>query len=49
MFSVLLTLPLNYNKIKKKEFENIFEKINMKIPIFHHTKETGKILNKTMS
>ena len=26
MFSVLLTLPLNYNKIKKKEFENIFEK-----------------------
>ena len=36
---------LNYNEITKKEFENIFKKIK----IFHRTKETGKILNKTMS
>ena len=34
---------LNYNEVTKKEFENIFTKIK----IFHHTKETGKILNKT--
>ena len=36
---------LNYNEITKKEFENIFKKIK----IFHCIKETGKILNKTMS
>ena len=36
---------LNYNEITKKEFENIFKKIK----IFHRIKETGKILNKTMS
>ena len=40
---------LNYNEIMKNEFENIFKIIKMKIKIFHHTKETGKILNKPMS
>ena len=40
---------LNYHEIMKKQFENIFKKLNMKIKIFHYTKETGKILNKTMS
>ena len=34
---------LNYNEIMKNEFENT------KIKIFHHSKGTGKILNKTMS
>ena len=48
-FQYVLTLALNYSEIKKKQFENIFIKLNMKIRIFHHTKETGKILNKTMS
>ena len=41
--------PLNYNEIMKKEFENVFKKLNMKIKIFHLTKETVKILNKTMN
>ena len=40
---------LNYNKIIKKEFENIFKKLNMKIKIFHHSKETWKSLNETIS
>ena len=47
-FQYVLTLALDYSEIKKKQFENIFIKLNMKIRIFHHTKETGKILNKTM-
>ena len=40
---------LNYTEIMKKEFENIFKKLNTKIKIFHHRKETGKIANKTVS
>ena len=40
---------LNYNEIMKKEFGNIFKKLNTKIKIFHHKKETGKIVNKTVS
>ena len=40
---------LNHSEITKKEFKNIFKKINMKLKIFHHTEETGKILNKIMS
>ena len=48
-FQYSLTLDLNYNDINKKELENIFKKLNMQLWIFHHTKETGKILNKTMS
>ena len=40
---------LNCNEITKKEFENIFKNFNMKIKIFHYTKETGKILNETLS
>ena len=40
---------LNYNKIFKKEFENIKKKLKMKIKIFHHKKRTRKVLNKTMS
>ena len=40
---------LNYNEIMKKEFENIFQKLNMKIKIFYHRKETGKNLNKIMN
>ena len=35
---------LNYNDIMKKEFENIFKKINMKIKIFCRIKDTGKTL-----
>ena len=37
---------LNYNEIMKKELKN---KVNVKIKIFHQSKGTGKILNKTMS
>ena len=40
---------LNYNEIMKKEFENIFKEIDMKIKIFRHIKGTGKILNKIMN
>ena len=40
---------LKYSEIMKNDFENIYKKFNMKIKIFHHSKETGKILNKTMS
>ena len=40
---------LNHSEITKKEFKNIFKKINMKLKIFHHTEKTGKILNKIMS
>ena len=40
---------LNQNDIMKKEFENIFKKRNMKIKIFCHKKEIGKILNKIMN
>ena len=38
---------LNHKEITEKQFESIFKKLNMKIRIFHHTKETQKILNKT--
>ena len=40
---------LKYNKIMKKDFKNIFKKLNMKTTIFHHSKETGTILKKIMS
>ena len=41
---------LNYNKVMKKELMKTYlKKLNMKIKIFHHSKETGKILNKTVS
>ena len=40
---------LNQNDIMKKEFENIFEKRNMKIKTFCHKKEIVKILNKIMN
>ena len=40
---------LSYNDVMKKEFENIFKKLNMKIKIFYHRKETGNILDKIMS
>ena len=40
---------LKYSKITKKEFENIFKKINMKIKIFRRIKKTGNILNKIMN
>ena len=40
---------LNYNEIMKKSLKTYFKKLNMKIKIFHHSKDTGKILNKTMS
>ena len=43
-----ITSALNYNEIKKKE-KTYLKKLNKKIKIFHHTIETGKILNKTMS
>ena len=48
-FQYALTSALNYNEIKKKEFEKIFKKIKRKDIVFYHTKETGKMLNKTMS
>ena len=44
-----ITSGLNYNDIMKKEFENIFKKLNMKIKIFRCIKETGKILNKIIN
>ena len=37
---------LNYNDIMKKELKTYLKKLNMKIKIFHHIKEAGKILNK---
>ena len=40
---------LNYSEITKKEFENIFKKIEHEDKDFYHNKETGKILNKAMS
>ena len=41
---------LNYSEItKKNSLKTYFKKLNMKIKIFYHTKETGKILNKTTS
>ena len=40
---------LNYNEIMKKSLKTYFKKLNMKIKILHHSKDTGKILNKTMS
>ena len=43
-FQYALTLALNYSEIRKKELENILKKIKRE-----DTKETGKMLNKTMS
>ena len=44
---------LNYNeiitKLRKKSLKAYLKEFNMKINIFHHTKEIGKILNETMS
>ena len=40
---------LNYNQITKKNLKAYLKKLNMKINIFHHTKETGKILKKNES
>ena len=39
---------LNFNEIMKKSLKTYLKKLNMKIKSFHHSKETGKILNKTM-
>ena len=36
-------------KLRKKCLKTYLKKLNMKIKIFHHSKETGKILNKIMS
>ena len=36
-------------KLQKKSLKTYFKKLHMKIKIFHHSKETGKILNKIMS
>ena len=49
MFSVLLTLPLNYNKIKKKEFENIFEKNKHEDTDFSSHQRDWENFEKTMS
>ena len=43
----VITITLNYNKIKKKYLQKKKKKLNRLIQIFHHTKETGKNLNKT--
>ena len=47
-FQYSSTLALNYNEIKKRVRKHL-KKLNMKIQIFRHAKETGKILNKTIS
>ena len=36
-------------KLLKESLRTYLKKLNMEIKIFHHTKETGKILNKTTS
>ena len=38
---------LNYNKIKEEELKK-YQKLKELIQIFHHTKETGKNLNKAI-
>ena len=44
------TIPaLKYSEITKKRLKTYLKRLNRKIKIFHHRKETGKILNKTMS
>ena len=40
---------LNYNEIIRKILITYLKRLNMKIKIFHHRKETGKILNKIMN
>ena len=40
---------LNCTEIMKKSLKTYLKKLNTKIKIFHLTKETGKILNKTAS
>ena len=40
---------LNYNEITKKILKVYLIKLKMKIKIFHHIKETGKILNKIIN
>ena len=40
---------LKYSEITKKSLKTYLKRLNRKIKIFHHGKETGKILNKTMS
>ena len=40
---------LNYNEIMKKKLKTYLKKLNIKLKIFHHRKETGKIMNKIMS
>ena len=40
---------LKYNEITKKSLKTYLKRLNRKIKIFHHRKETGEILNKTMS
>ena len=37
---------LNYNKLQKKSLKTYLRKLNMKIKIFYHIKQVGKILNK---
>ena len=44
-FQWSVTAGLNYNKIKRKYFQHIKKWL---MQIFHHTKETGKNLNKTI-
>ena len=36
-------------KLQKESLKTYLKKLNMKIKIFHHTKQTGKILSKTMN
>ena len=40
---------LNYNKLQKKSLKTYVRKLNMKIKIFYHIKQVGKILNKIIN
>ena len=40
---------LSYNEIMKKSLKTYLKKLNTNIKIFHHRKETRKIVNKTVS
>ena len=40
---------LKHKKITEKNLKTYLKKLNMKIRIFHYTKEIGEILNKTIS
>ena len=49
MFSVCINFSMKLQQNKEKNQKIYLKELNVKIQIFYHTKESGKILNKTVS